>query len=189
MGMTLEKAFLYERCRLPYALEAVDDLLQDIGGARIVADVGAGTGQLARLFAGRGETIYCVEPDPAMRLVAAAALSGLPAVELVASAAENTALPMRSVDLIVMGNAFHRFRPEACVELRRILKPGGWIALFSYRFTNQAFTDLLFPRLAGLEAMGTRIGASWHRPQVQDLFGTGQVHFKGELVAHDASHQ
>ena len=50
-AISTEKAVLYEKYRLPYASEAVDDLLGRIGQARVIADIGAGTGQLARLFA------------------------------------------------------------------------------------------------------------------------------------------
>ena len=51
MAMTIEKAVLYEKYRLPYAERAVADLLDYIGVVQVVADIGAGTGQLARLFA------------------------------------------------------------------------------------------------------------------------------------------
>jgi hypothetical protein len=49
--MTIEKAALYEKYRLPYAERVVADLLDYIGAVQVVADIGAGTGQLARLFA------------------------------------------------------------------------------------------------------------------------------------------
>jgi ubiquinone/menaquinone biosynthesis C-methylase UbiE len=116
-GMTIEKAKLYEAHRLPYAPEAVDDLLGYIGQVQVVADVGAGTGQLARLFAGRCSTLYAVEPDPAMRQVASASLAPFPTIKIVSGSAEQTALADNSIDLIIIGNAFHRFRPEACTEL------------------------------------------------------------------------
>jgi hypothetical protein len=43
---TPEKATLYNRYRLPYNTEAVDDLLARTRPALVVADIGAGTGQL-----------------------------------------------------------------------------------------------------------------------------------------------
>lgn len=51
-SMSLEKATLYEIFRLPDAPEAADDLLRRTGNVRVVAGIGAGTAQLARLFAG-----------------------------------------------------------------------------------------------------------------------------------------
>ena len=59
-GIGLEKATLYEKHRLPYAPEAVDELLHRTGPVQVVADIGAGTGQLARLFAGRCELVHAV---------------------------------------------------------------------------------------------------------------------------------
>ena len=115
-GMTLEKAALYEKYRLPYAREAVDDLLQRVDPVHVIVDVGSGTGQLARLFAGRCDRLFAVEPDASMREVAGVVLSRWPAIEMVDATAEQTTLPAASVDLIVVGNAFHRFRPEACDE-------------------------------------------------------------------------
>jgi ubiquinone/menaquinone biosynthesis C-methylase UbiE len=168
-GMTIEKAKLYEAHRLPYAPESVDDLLGYIGQVQLVADVGAGTGQLARLFAGRCSTLYAVEPDPAMRQVAQVSLAAFPTIKIVSGSAEQTTLADNSIDLIVIGNAFHRFRPEARTELRRILKETGWIALFAYRFTNQAFAEMLFSKLAALSTMRAKRERSWHRTPVESL--------------------
>lgn len=168
--MNLQKATLYEQYRLPYASEMVDDLMQQVGQAAVVADIGAGTGQLARLFAPRCDRVYAVEPDTAMREVAAEALKAYPNIEIIPAAAEATTLPDHSVDLIVIGNAYHRFRPEAVDELHRILKPSGWIAVISYNFTNQAFADMLFPRLSALEGFAARSTKNWYRLPVDNLF-------------------
>jgi predicted RNA methylase len=65
ISVSVDKAWLYEKYRLPYASEAVDALLQRIGDTPVVADIGAGTGQLARLFAERSKTVYLIEPESA----------------------------------------------------------------------------------------------------------------------------
>ena len=176
MAMTIEKARLYEKYRLPYARQAVTDLLGHTGPVEVIADIGAGPGQLTRLFADQCKRIYAVEPDPAMRQVASIALAGWPGIEVRAGSAEQTTLDERSLDLIVIGNAFHRFKPEACAELRRILKPSRWIALFSYTLTNRALADLLFSRLAATTGVATRIERAWHNMPAQELFGRGQIH-------------
>jgi hypothetical protein len=44
--ISIEKARLYEKYRLPYAREVVNDLLEHVGEVQVVADIGAGTGQL-----------------------------------------------------------------------------------------------------------------------------------------------
>lgn len=174
--MNLEKARLYEKYRLPYAREAVNDLCKSVPVHQVVADIGAGTGQLSRLLADKSQKVYLVEPDPAMRKVASLSLANLAVIEICAASAEQTTLAENSIDLIVIGNAFHRFKPQACDELRRILKKQGWIALFSYTFTNQAFTEMLFTKLATLREVSNRMEKTWHRTPVEDLFGQCQIH-------------
>ena len=174
-GMSLEKASLYEKHRLPYARETVDDLLQRVSDVQVIADVGAGTGQLARLFADRCDRLYAIEPDESMRAVAQTALARWPNIEIVSATAEQTTLPTGSVDLIVIGNAFHRFKPQACAELRRILRDSGWAAIFSCAFTDTTFSDLLFSKLSTLERLSTRIEGAWHRTPVERLFGGSQT--------------
>jgi SAM-dependent methyltransferase len=171
----VEKATLYEKYRLPYATELVDGLYEHTGEVAVAADIGAGTGQLTRLFAHRCAKVYAVEPDPAMRQVATAACADLSTVEIVADFAEETTLAEDSVDLVMVGNAFHRFKPAACLELRRILTKQGWIALVTYEFPNEAFTETLFSKLATLRGLSTRKEKTWHRIPVQALFGDAQL--------------
>ncbi|MBX3081789.1 MAG: class I SAM-dependent methyltransferase [Anaerolineae bacterium] len=174
--MTLEKALLYEKFRLPYASEMVDDLLKQVGTVSVVADIGAGTCQLARLFANSGAQIYAVEPDPAMRQVAADVSKGYPTIQVLDASAEQTTLPDNSIDLIVIGNAFHRFQPPAVQELLRILKPAGWVAVIYYFFTNQKFADSLFPKLGQLKSLASRSNQNWHRMPIEALFGDRPIH-------------
>jgi hypothetical protein len=111
-----------------------------------------------------------------MRQVGSAALADVPNVEFLAAYAEQTPLAQNSIDLIVIGNAFHRFKPEACGEFRRILRRHGWIALISYEFTNRAFADMLFGKLATLTGVTARIDQSRQRTPIQDVFGSGPIH-------------
>jgi SAM-dependent methyltransferase len=175
LAVSIERATLYEKYRLPYADQAVTDLLDYIGPVQVVADIGAGNGQLTRLFAERCSRIYAVEPEPAMRQVAATALADWPTVEIRAACAERTTLAERSLDLIVVGNAFHRFKPEACAELRRILKPSGWVALFSYE-TDKAIEGMLSDRLAALKGAQRRVARVWHGTPPRALFGKARTH-------------
>jgi SAM-dependent methyltransferase len=176
MAMSIEKAALYEKYRLPYSRQAVTDLLDHIGPVQIIADIGAGNGQLTRLFADRCIRIYAVEPDPAMRQVASNAFAGCATTQVVAGSAEQTTLAERSLDLIVIGNAFHRFKPEACAELRRILKPSQWIALFTYTLSNRALADLLFAKLSATTGVASRIDRAWENMPAHELFGEGHIH-------------
>jgi SAM-dependent methyltransferase len=174
--ISIEKATLYDQYRLPYASEVVRGLLKRIGEVEVVADIGAGTGQLARRFAGSSRKVYAIEPDSAMRQVASASCAGSDTLDIIAGLAEHIPLADSSIDLIVVGNAFHRFRPEACGELWRILRRAGWIALITYEFTNKAFTEMLFPKLATLRGVAARVDKAWHRTPPEILFGGGPIY-------------
>jgi SAM-dependent methyltransferase len=122
------RASLYERGRPDYPVAAVNALLAGLGdsdGIRI-ADMGAGTARLARLFVARGCRVVAVEPNAEMR-AAAPALAGL---EWVAASAEEAGLPDDSLDLITVAQAFHWLEPQrALPEFRRMLVPGGRLAV------------------------------------------------------------
>ncbi len=109
----------------PAIIDAVLDALGDPANLT-AADVGAGTGISARLLAERGVRVVAVEPNEPMALAA----EPHPLVRWVRATAESTGLPATSVDLVLCAQAFHWFRPiEALVEFRRILRPGGRLAL------------------------------------------------------------
>jgi SAM-dependent methyltransferase len=96
----------------------------------VVADVGSGTGLLARLFLENGNRVYGIEPDAEMRHAADDLLAGYPRFTSLDAAAEATTLDDRSIDFVTAGQAFHWFKPQqARREFARILKPGGWAVL------------------------------------------------------------
>lgn len=169
-AVSLEKAWLYERHRLPYAPKAIDDLLADIEAVTVVADIGAGTGQLARCFSERVDRVYAVEPDASMRTVGIQVLDGHRAVRFINGTAEHTTLPDDLADLIVVGSAYHRFHAEACAEFRRVLRLPAIVALFSYSFTDRDYADMLFPKLAALPQLAERISTSWPKLPIEALF-------------------
>jgi SAM-dependent methyltransferase len=117
----------YEQWRPAYPDDAVDWLVPP--GAREVADVGAGTGKLTGLLLARGLRVTAVEPDPAMLAVLTRTH---PAAEPVAAGAGELPLPDASVDAVAVGQAWHWFPHEqAASEIRRVLRPGGWLGLIS----------------------------------------------------------
>ena len=122
----------YARYRPRYP-DAVITFLADTCGlspSAVVADVGAGTGILTELFLRNGNVVLAVEPNAAMRGAAEAQLRGYQGFHSIDGRAEVTTLPTDSVDFAVAGQAFHWFEPVATRrEFRRILKPGGLIAL------------------------------------------------------------
>ncbi len=121
----------YERYRPSYP-QAVLSYLNDEGltPGHVIADVGSGTGLLSRLFLGNGNRVYGVEPNRQMRIAAEAALGSSGLFVSVDGRAEATGLPDGSVDLVTAGQAFHWFDVEPTkLEFRRVLKPGGRVAL------------------------------------------------------------
>jgi SAM-dependent methyltransferase len=98
--------------------------------AYVVADVGSGTGLLARLFLENGNRVLGIEPNDEMRAAGERFLQVFPAFTSVAARAEATTLPGGSVDLVTVGQALDWFDPELSRrEFVRILKPGGWLVV------------------------------------------------------------
>jgi ubiquinone/menaquinone biosynthesis C-methylase UbiE len=122
-------AATYERGRPPYADEAIEWIAERLGlapGARVL-DLAAGTGKLTRQLLPLGVDVVAVEPGDQMRSVLERVL---PDVESLAGTAEAIPLPDASVDAVTVGQAFHWFRKsEALLEMHRVLRPGGGIAL------------------------------------------------------------
>ncbi len=122
----------YVRYRPSYPSAAVDFILDRAGlsSDSVIADIGCGTGILARLFLERGHRVIGVEPNAPMREASAALLAGFDRFLAVDGRAEAIGLPDRSTSLITAGQAFHWFEVEAArLEFHRILKPPGAIAL------------------------------------------------------------
>ena len=120
----------YVRYRPDYAEAAIEHVIAELRLApgRTVADIGAGTGILTRQLLRSGASFIAIDPSDAM-LGAAEDLRGA-GVELRIGTAEETGLADASVDAVVAGQAFHWFEPVGAQrELRRILRPGGRVAL------------------------------------------------------------
>jgi SAM-dependent methyltransferase len=95
-----------------------------------IADIGAGTGILTKLFLDAGYTVQAVEPNEPMLAEATRQLKHYPGFTAVPATAENTTLPNNSVDAVIAGQAFHWFNAERSkAEFIRILKPHGLVAL------------------------------------------------------------
>lgn len=133
----------YVRYRPGYPPELLECLQRNCGlrPQWVVADVGSGTGLLAKIFLENGNRVFGIEPNAAMRAAGEEFLRGLDQFTSQEGRAEATGLPPRSVDLITAGQAFHWFdRRRARAEFERILKPGGWVALvWNERLTSTPF--------------------------------------------------
>jgi len=137
-------ATVYNDIRPPYLSEQVDFVIERTGLTPddVVADIGAGTGKLSRMFTPNesGKTsckqVICVEPsnqdggmvDECHKNMAPYAT----AATVVTGEATATGLADKSVKLIVIGDAAHWFQPAepVCKEFKRILKEDGKMAVF-----------------------------------------------------------
>ena len=133
----------YVRYRPGYPDELVATLLKQTGidDKGVIADIGSGTGIFTRLLLDAGLEVYAVEPNNNMREAAETLLSGEAKFTSVDGPAERTGLADNSVDLITAAQAFHWFNNETTKqEFRRILKPGGTLALiWNKRNISQPF--------------------------------------------------
>lgn len=96
----------------------------------VIADIGAGTGISAQLFAAHNHTVMAVEPNQPMREAGQAALAKQPLVSWHNGTADKTGLPSHSADAVIAAQAWHWFdTPETKTEFKRILKPAGQVVL------------------------------------------------------------
>ena len=93
----------------------------------VLADLGTGTGTLARGFAERGCRVTGI--DISVQLLEQARDFAMQAgleIDFRFAKAEATGLPDDAFDVVTAGQCWHWFdRPVAAMEIKRILKPGG----------------------------------------------------------------
>jgi SAM-dependent methyltransferase len=95
-----------------------------------IADIGSGTGKLSELFLSRGYKVYAVEPNAEMRQAAEKIFKGNKYFVSLNGSAEAVPLEDGSVDIIIVGQAFHWFEAETAVkEFKRILRNSGCVVL------------------------------------------------------------
>jgi SAM-dependent methyltransferase len=122
----------YVKYRPHYSPDVVQAVKRACGlrPEHIIADVGCGTGLLAKIFLENGNRVVGVEPNREMRAGGESYLAAYPNFSMVDGSAEKTNLADTSVDFVIAGQAFHWFRPdETRAEFARILKPERWVVL------------------------------------------------------------
>ncbi len=122
-------ADVYERGRPDYPAAAIARIVEklELRPGRTVLDLAAGTGKLTRLLVPSGANVVAVEPVREMRVELE---RRVPAVAVLAGTAERIPLADGWVNAVTVGQAFHWFKAdEALREIRRVLRPGGGVAL------------------------------------------------------------
>lgn len=136
------------RSRPGYPAALLSRLAALAGGAPVV-DLGAGTGLVALPLARGGLRVAAVEPALAMLEALREEAGGLP-LRAVHAAAEETGLPGGEAGLVVLADALQWVEPErAGREARRLLAPGGVVAVVEARLGGSPFADGVAALLAG----------------------------------------
>jgi SAM-dependent methyltransferase len=136
----LERAEREQEERTDLLLRALD-LRRDL----VVADIGAGTGFVARRMADRvgpAGRVWAVDVQPEMvrALEALPSRSDAAPIRAVLGAVDDVRLSPASIDLAVLVDVYHEleFPYELLASIVRALKPGGRVALVEYRGEDPA---------------------------------------------------
>jgi len=122
-------ARIYARGRPSFPPQALDWLKHDLqlGPGKILLELGAGTGKFTKVLAQTGADVLAVEPVAAMLEQLAAEQ---PQVRTLRATAQSLPISAGSMDAVICAQAFHWFATrEALAEMRRVLKPGGFLGL------------------------------------------------------------
>ena len=150
--------------------ERVYDVLRDrcaIGSGTRVLEIGPGTGQATHRLAAWGAKVTAVEPDPALARYLGTTMSGR-AVEVGAASFEDADLGDAAFDAVVAAMSFHWVDQRVGVpKLWRILRPGGWAALWWTVFGDPARDDPFVDATRWLLSDGAGAAGRGGQPQFE----------------------
>ena len=133
----------YEAGRPEYPERIYQVLVERCGlqPGRAVVEIGPGTGRVTRRLVALGARVVAVEPDPVLAAELAQA-SADRSVQVVGSSFEEAPLGDGAFDLAVAAMSFHWVDQDIGVsKLGRVLRPGGWAALWWTVFGDPDRTD------------------------------------------------
>lgn len=120
---------IYVKYRPVYPDALYEFLAELTPGHELAWDCGTGNGQAAIGLAAHYKRVIATEPSEQQLA------NAIPheRVQYIAEPAEHSSLASHSADLVTVANALHWFHfDEFYAEVRRVLKPGGIIAAWSY---------------------------------------------------------
>ncbi len=123
------QAATYAKARPTYPAALFAELARLAPGKSLAWDAGTGNGQAAVALAAHFARVVATEPSAAQLAQA----TPHPRVAYHQSAESAPMLGDASVDLVTVAQAVHWFdRPKFYVEVKRVLRPGGVVALWTY---------------------------------------------------------
>lgn len=123
------QAATYAKARPTYPAALFEELARLAPGRSLAWDAGTGNGQAAVALAAHFDRVVATEPSAAQLAQAVQH----PKVSYHASAETAPMLADRSVDLVTVAQAVHWFdRPKFYAEVKRVLRPGGVVAVWTY---------------------------------------------------------
>jgi SAM-dependent methyltransferase len=171
-----EVAALYDRARPTYPAELVDTVVALIGGTGVAVDAGCGTGKAAVLLAERGLSGVGVEPSADMAAVARTRLEPFPGWRVEECDFEDFAGRDGAADLVTAAQSWHWMDPARGLEqAHRLLRPGGWLALWWNRpsageaTTLRSDIDAVYERVT--PDLGSRLPGRKGRPPAGEMDG------------------
>ena len=104
--------------------------LGDFSATDVVADIGGGTGKVARVWGGKGAKSMVIEPS----VEAVGDCQKYSGLDCLAGTAEQIPLEDSSADKVILASAFHHVQnqEQGVKEIFRILKPGGISVIRDY---------------------------------------------------------
>lgn len=142
----------YDRYRPGPVGEVLDWLLPP--SAKVVVDLGAGTGALTRLLVERTPTVIAVEPDERMRAVLA---ERAPSADTREGTGDAMPLETASADAVVASSSWHWMDDSALPEVARVLRDNGVLGVvWSGPEWHEAGADNPLAALALLRRLETR---------------------------------
>jgi precorrin-6B methylase 2 len=154
--------------------ERTDLLLRELAlkPGMVVADVGAGTGYIARRMAGAvgaSGAVYAVDVQPEMidMLKALASKAKLAQIKPVLGGVDDVKLPAADVDLAIMVDVYHEleFPREVMLSLVRAMKPGGRVVFVEYRAEDLSVPIKALHKMseAQVKREAAAVGLTWER--------------------------
>ena len=153
-----------------------------------VAEIGAGTGALTAELVARGLRVATADPSPQF----VDALRGhLPEVDARVAAAEELPWDDESFDasLAQLVVAFMSDAPAGAREMRRIVKPGGKVAVCMWDREGMEMLAAVSRTRQALGSKGHPADVHYRsREEIEGLFGDGFADVHTELIETDASY-